>query len=156
MTAPEELIRLVLARLEATAPAPLIPARPNGNKNVRRTHRVPVSRDDSPEVQLVDGNDRPRSETSQSRECRPREVEFVVSIIVRADDGYLAADPIVEEVITRLDMKTTPYSYGSNGSSGRITLGDVLKEPAEGDVDSLRVDMHFRMSYETVGFGLAG
>jgi hypothetical protein len=150
VTVRETLLRAVLARLTATTPAAMAVNR------IRRVHRVAIARDDAPQVHLIDGPDERRAETHNRAACLPRECRFTVSIFVRANDDetFALADPLIEDVLARLDPMTGGgYAYGN--ATANLKFLDVTPEPEPADGDALRVDLKFVMSYDTSGFGLS-
>jgi hypothetical protein len=157
MTIPETLLLAVLARLADTTTAALLPPNSSGVAQIRRLHRVDVPRDDAPQCHLVDGTDAPRTgaNTSNRTQCLPRQVDCTVSLFIRAEATYSAADPLVEEVFRRLDPLTAPYAYGTAGASARLTVLEVKKDPEPADGNALRLDIGFRFSYDVNGFGLS-
>ena len=140
----ETLMQAVLARLQGSPPV-------IANANIRRQHRTVVTRAEAPAVHLIDGTDTP---TPAKNDCRTdRSKAFTVSIFVRDDAGYEAADPIMVEINARLDPGAADYTaYGAGIAlrQGRIT---VEQEIADGD--ALRVDMEFTFEYRTAGWTLA-
>jgi hypothetical protein len=117
---------------------------------------VAIARDDAPQVHLIDGPDERRAETHNRAACLPRECRFTVSIFVRANDDetFALADPLIEDVLARLDPMTGGgYAYGN--ATANLKFLDVTPEPEPADGDALRVDLKFVMSYDTSGFGLS-
>lgn len=111
--------------------------------NVRRSHRTTVPRDQCPAIHLAEGSDEP---TGSAGDCRTdRTATPTVSILVRDDDGFAAADALAEAVMQRLDPSNpaeTPYPAGVRLEPGRISIDDEIA-----DADILRLVMEFRLRY---------
>jgi hypothetical protein len=108
---------------------------------IKRDHRTVIPRDQCPAIHVIDGAETP---ASKSNGCyMPTKLEFRVAIFVRDDDGYAAADPIKIAVMAALNPDTA-YTH-----SAIIARGPIIPEQEIADADSLRVDMHFSLSYQT-------
>jgi hypothetical protein len=124
----EQIMRAVLAALQAS---------PAFVQNIRRVHRIPVTRANSPAVYLVDGTD--KLVKSCSRECA-----FRIVITVRDDDGPMASDPHKREVMVRLQEMARP--------KGVIFKQEAITVETEGaDADATEVVMNFSACYITRG-----
>jgi hypothetical protein len=132
----------ILARLQAGPPIVPIAA------SVRRSHRTTVTREMAPAVHVVDGADNP---VRAKNDCHTdRNKAFTVSIFVRDDEGYAAADPIMLDVNARLEStQAAPYPAGVTIKQGRITFEQEIA-----DGDALRVDMEYELYYCTGGWAL--
>lgn len=135
----EAVMVAVLARLQAS---------PAITDNVRRAHRISITRENAPAVHLIDGTDTP---TPAKNNCRTqRTCGFTVSIFVRDDEGASAADPYVLAVNDALDPDVgTAYPGGAIMRQGRITVDEEIA-----DGDAVRVDMAFEFDYQTTGWAL--
>jgi hypothetical protein len=135
-TIADDHMREVLARMIAV---PVIP----DTTNIRRDHRTTISRDKAPAVHLIDGDDTPKAATN---DCyRDRSFAFRISIFVRDDLGYKAAEPIKCRIMAAIDP-TTAYQHNIDLILGRITTDQQIA-----DGDALRVDMEFVARYRTAG-----
>lgn len=93
-------------------------------------------------MHLVDGDSAP---DNKGRQCGRRDDGFTVSIFVRNDViGAAAADPFKIEVMRRLNPSTQEYVAGVKVTPGRITIDTEIA-----DVDAIRVNMDFGLSYQT-------
>ena len=135
----ETVMVAVLARLQAS---------PAITDNVRRAHRISITRENAPAVHLIDGTDTP---TPAKNNCRTQRTRgFTVSIFVRDDAGASAADPYVLAVNDALDPDVgTAYPGGAIMRQGRITVDEEIA-----DGDAVRVDMAFEFDYQTTGWAL--
>src|SRR6266851_2256901 len=92
----ETLMSAVLARLRTAAVI-------DDLSNIRRDHRTVVPREKAPAVHVVDGNEVP----TPAKNCRCGvDFNFIVSVFVRDDAGYEAADPIAIACMAALDPAT--------------------------------------------------
>jgi hypothetical protein len=107
--------------------------------NIRRDHRTILTRDRAPAVHVIDGDETPLPSNTCFCEV---EFEFAVSIFVRADAGYSAADPIAVAIMAALDPAV---SYGVNID---LLRGRIVREQEIADTDALRVDMEFKFRYQ--------
>jgi endonuclease YncB( thermonuclease family) len=114
--------------------------------NIRRDHRTVVPREKAPAVHVIDGDETPQK-TATSCYCKD-ELDFTVSIFVRDDEGYQAADPIKLAVMAALDP-TVAY-----GNAIELRRGRIRSESEIADGDSLRVDMEFQFCFQTAEWAL--
>jgi hypothetical protein len=135
----EAVMVAVLARLQGS---------PSIADNVRRAHRIPVTREQAPAVHLIDGTDTP---TPAKNNCLTQRTRgFTVSIFVRDDAGASAADSYVLAVNAALDPEdNAPYPSNAVMRQGRITVDEEIA-----DGDAVRVDMAFEFDYVTSGWAL--
>ena len=135
----EAVMLAIFARLQAS---------PAIVENPRRSHRIPVTREQAPTIHLIDGTDTP---TPAKNNCRTQRTRgFTVSIFVRDDAGASAADPYVLAVNDALDPDVgTAYPGGAIMRQGRITVDEEIA-----DGDAVRVDMAFEFDYQTTGWAL--
>ena len=123
----------VLARLQA---APLTDYGPNAPliDNIRRSHLTIVDRERAPAIHARFGD---AKRTDDDRACPWKwQIDFKVSVYV-ASDNDADADPIVVEVIKRLDpMIGTPYANGVD-----LRLSRVESDVEIADQDAQRVDV---------------
>lgn len=139
----ETLMREVLARLKA---APVIA----NVDNIRRDHRTVVPRDKAPAVHLIDGAETPQP---GKNDCYVSEdLVFTVSIFVRDDSGYAAADPLKIAVMAALNPATA-YPATALGTPD-LVRGRIVSEDEIADTDALRVDMEFTFKFRTSLWGL--
>ena len=140
-TIAETVMQAILARLMGS---------PALEAEVRRSHRIPVTRDAAPAVHVVDGRDVP---TPARNDCRTdRTKGFTVSVYVRDDAGASAADALVQAINERLDpidAAQTPYPSGA-------VLRQLSIIPSEeiADGDAVQIDMEFEFDYATSGWRL--
>lgn len=135
-TIADDFMREILARMKAL---PVIAE----TGNVRRDHRTIIPRDKAPAVHLVDGDDTPQAATN---DCyRDHEFAFTISVFVRDDEGYGAAEPIKCKVMAAIDP-AAEYQHNVTLEAGRIVTDQQIA-----DGDALRVDMEFVARYRTVG-----
>lgn len=107
--------------------------------NVRRTHRVHVTREEAPAIYWIDGKDEP---TGKLSECsRTRRKHFTVSVFGRDDDGVTPFDSLVEAVNDRL--MATPFDSGITCHQGAIEPDTEIA-----DTDASRIDMAYWFEYE--------
>lgn len=137
-------MQAVLARLEGS-PALTLGSDPVA---VRRSHRIPVAREDAPMVHLIDGADTPRPAKSN---CHTERVKaFIVSVFIRDDAGAGVADPLVTEINSRLD----PDSKAFTAFRGDLKHGAITPDEEIADADAVRIDMAFTFEYSTTGWSL--
>jgi hypothetical protein len=108
---------------------------------IRRDHRTVVDRAGAPAVHVIDGDEDP-GKAAQGCRCDVT-FSFTVSVFVRADAGFAAADPIVCAVMAALDPAVS-YGDGIELRRGRISRDQEIA-----DADSLRTDMEFEFRYTT-------
>lgn len=132
----------VYARLLGTTLDDYGPNAPQAS-NVRRYHLTNVDREDCPAIHMRAGDATKDSEDKGCRWCWSLEVR--VSVYVRSDAGDGIADPIVNEVVRRLNPNVTPRY--SNGVDLRLTKIETDTEVA--DTDAQRVDVVLTAKYDT-------
>lgn len=115
---------------------------------VRRTHRTDVPLEKSPAVYLFEeetkrvGGD--RNMCNWDWEARGR-----FEIINRDDVGTAAAEPMVLEVLTRINPDVLPYA-----NSVRLEIEKITSEAAVADVDAAKVSVEFVAKYKTARWSL--
>jgi hypothetical protein len=133
-TVAETFKREMLARLQA-APLSDYGNDPPHSDRIRRSHLTVVDRNQTPAIYLRAGDATRRGEETA---CPWKwEMYWRVSVYVRDDASDLASDPIVLEVVARLNpMVGVPYS---NGVDLRLTKIEVVTEIADADAQCVDV-----------------
>lgn len=115
--------------------------------NIRRAHRTPVTRDMAPAVHVIDGDAKPTADKSCAWAWQ---FDLTVSVMVRDDAGYTGADPLVCEVVARINPELDPpYSH-----KARLELLTVRKDTEIADGDAVRVDIELRFKFGTAPWSL--
>lgn len=111
-------------------------------ERIRREHRTAVTRADSPAVQVIEGVARP----TEAKRCDWQwEMGGSIAIFVRDDVGLRAADPLVAEIVRRINPEIgTPYSNGV-----RLELAAIEPETEIADEDATRVDLVLQVKFGT-------
>lgn len=140
----EDVMLAVLTRLKTTTGVVSKAA------SIRRAHRTAVPREAAEAVHLIDGRDRPIDPIGNCN--TDREAEFVISLFLRGDDAYAAADALARKVMGRLDPENASYQpYPHNA---RMNIGPITPDSDIGDLDPLRIDMEFNFKYRVSGWSL--
>jgi hypothetical protein len=139
----ENVMAAILARLQAL---------PKLAPDVRRSHRIPVSREMAPCVHLVDGGD---TLVAMKNDCRgDRKKAFTVSVFYRDDAGAAAADPMVISVNDR--MNPVHATFSALPHNAILKQGDITPNEETADGDAVRIDMAFEFEYHTSGWRIDG
>ena len=133
MTIAEDLIAEFRARIEAALVAT--------EATVRRDHLTPITRDATPMVDIVTGDD---VMTDASRGCITfRRLNVGVDVHVRSDGSYAAADPYLAAIMAAVAPVPTAYPHSADLEPGRIRR----PRPEIADADALTVTMEFTFTY---------
>lgn len=140
--------REVLARLQAdllsaygaSVDAPLL------LENIRRCHLTRVNRDRAPAIHVRFG----KATVSEDRACDWRwSLDWTASVYLRSDDDA-EADPIVIEVVNRLNPQTST-GYANNVV---VKLTAIEADTEIADADAQRVDVKGTAEYETAAWSI--
>jgi hypothetical protein len=148
MSSIAEALKLeMLARLQA-APEMYDADPPVLVTEIRRSHLTAVDRDRAPAIYLRAGD---MERLDLERTCPWKwSMAWRVSVYVRSDEADAAADPLVVEVVRRLNPTLgTPYT---NGVDLRLHRIEVETEVA--DTDAQRVDVVGIARFQTVDWAL--
>ncbi len=133
MTIAEDLIAEFRARIEAALVAT--------EATVRRDHLTPITRDATPMVDIVTGDDVPEA---SARGCfTTRRLGVSVDVHVRSDGSYAAADPYLLAIMEAVAPEPTAYLHNAVLEHGRIRR----PRPEIADADALTVTMEFAFTY---------
>lgn len=117
--------------------------------SIRRSHRTAISRDKAPAIHVIDDDEVP-DPVKVGKGCAvPWEKGFTVSLFLRDDEGYPAADPLKLEVMSRLDPETAPWPAGVVLAYGKIAYQTEIA-----DGDAVRVDMRFTFKFQAASWQL--
>lgn len=134
----EEFKAEVLARLQALPLPVFFPEL----DSIRRSHLTNVPREKSPAIHLRF----PRARPVKDKSCNWQwTLDVTVSVYSRDDSGDVMADPLVGEVVTRLNPETST-GYG-NGVV--VELESIENETEIADEDATRVDIKFTGKFAT-------
>lgn len=133
MTGKEAILVAALDALQTPTPVAV---------NVRRSHRVPVTREQGDTVHLVDGED--RKADGGGLRCGKRRLHFTTAIFVRSDDAG-AADPYSILIVERFNAASWPAG-AVIGPPDRITIDTEIA-----DEDLTKVDIEWSATYQTAG-----
>src|SRR6185369_808096 len=100
--------------------------------NIRRSHLTNVTRENAPAVHVRF----PRQKPTEDKSCNWRwQMDFTVSVFSRDDSGDKMADPMVSEVVRRLNNQASKYT-------NKVTLevDTIQTETETADSDATRVD----------------
>lgn len=93
-------------------------------------------------MHVVDGDAKPTADKSCAWHW---EHEFTISVFVRDDAGFPAADPLAIEVVDRINPTFgTPYPHRA-----RLTLNRIRKDSEIADDDAVRVDIECTLQFAT-------
>lgn len=143
MSVPNDLMNEVLARLRADPP--LVP----DVTQIRRSHRTAVPRENAPAIHVIQGRLRRLQPES---DCPVYwRLDFIVRPMVRSDDDFDTADPLMQAVLERLAPTTPETAYQH---SARLNFGDIDPDQEVADADALGLDMAFSFAFETDDWSL--
>ena len=112
---------------------------------IKREHRVPVTREKSPAVYVVEGTARLLKKTA----CDWRwEMPCTVEVYARGDEGLTAADAILCEVVQRINPEAaTPIVAYANGVN--VELVEIAPDTEIADEDATAVKIELLVQFAT-------